>query len=456
VANAAGGANVNVADARVHEDFIRRVLDGEALEDAIDVSSSWRRSALDYRVQPDDRDAPQILTTRETEILAEPLQEVVFTGREEIDRLHTIVGQVGYVVLLCNTDGIAIHHRGNEALADQFKHWGLWLGGVWSEVIEGTNGIGTAIIERRPVSVHRVEHFRTRHIGLSCAGAPICDPDGNLIGVLDSSSIDPMVSEHTHGLALATTLTAAREIEERLFREKFRRCWIVVARPQHEIVAPVLLAVDGHHRIVGANHYGRLLLGLTEQHFDRGATLTDFFDPAVPPLKRLTADIAAPLRRHGVTWIALFTPPATGTAARSSLYTRPRQALLDGWSPSPTRARGGLGPAVLRRIEQFVDSRLDQKMPVEIMADVAGLSVHHFARMFRHSTGESPHAYIVRRRIERAQRLIRGTDRPLASIATEVGFADHSHLSKHFRRLTGETPAVARRTSQSGRVHKVR
>jgi AraC family transcriptional regulator len=85
---------------------------------------------------------------------------------------------------------------------------------------------------------------------------------------------------------------------------------------------------------------------------------------------------------------------------------------------------------------------------------VAGLSVHHFSRMFSQSTGESPHAYIVRRRIERAHALIRGSDAPLASIATAVGFADHSHFSKHFRRLTGQTPAAARRISPSGSVHR--
>jgi len=61
-------------------------------------------------------------------------------------------GSRGYVVLLCNRDGVAIHHRGDPARADEFKQWGIWLGGVWSEQIEGTNGIGTCIAEQRPVS----------------------------------------------------------------------------------------------------------------------------------------------------------------------------------------------------------------------------------------------------------------------------------------------------------------
>src|ERR1700691_5694708 len=161
---ATGVTPVTVVDERLHEDAVKHVIDGEQVDGADDVSSSWRRSALDFRVHSDDQAAPQVLTAEEVSALRDSLQDVVALGREEIDRLHTIVGQVGYVVLLCNPDGIAIHHRGTEALADQFKYWGVWLGGVWSEAVEGTNGIGTAIAEHRPISVHRQEHFRTRHI----------------------------------------------------------------------------------------------------------------------------------------------------------------------------------------------------------------------------------------------------------------------------------------------------
>jgi hypothetical protein len=72
------------------------------------------------------------------------------------------------VVLLCDQHGVAIEHRGEEALGDQFRFWGPWLGGVWSEEVEGTNGIGTCIAEKRPITVHLSQHFRARHIALSC------------------------------------------------------------------------------------------------------------------------------------------------------------------------------------------------------------------------------------------------------------------------------------------------
>src|SRR5262249_8451443 len=172
--------------------------------------------------------APHIVTDSELRVSREPHGKAIVYAQEEVDRLYAIVRQEGYVVLLCNTDGIAIHHRGDEAQAAQFKYWGIWVGGVWSERVEGTNGIGTCIAEQRPVLVHRDQHFRTRHIGLTCAGAPIFDPTGRLELVLDTSS---MTSNQSHTLALAATKVAARAVEERLFREWFRNVWTIAAGP---------------------------------------------------------------------------------------------------------------------------------------------------------------------------------------------------------------------------------
>src|SRR5262249_14747989 len=125
------------------------------------------------------------------------------------------------------------------------------LGGVWSEASEGTNGIGTCIAEERPVTVHRNQHFRSRHINLSCSGAPIFGADGRLLAVLDVSAIDPELSERAHALTGELTITAARAIEERFFRERFARQWIVAVSLPDRAMPGILLAVDGDQRLVG-------------------------------------------------------------------------------------------------------------------------------------------------------------------------------------------------------------
>ena len=172
----------------------------------------------------------------------------------ELDRLYKLVRPVNYVILLCNTDGVVIDHRGDEHQAQQFRYWGTWLGGMWSEATEGTNGIGTCIAEQNAVSVHRSEHFRSRHIDLSCSGAPIFGPDRRLAGVLDLSSIDPQTSEHAHALTGSLSVAFARTIEERLFRDAHCRDWIFAIRTPD---AAILVAVNGDQHITGVDRSRR-------------------------------------------------------------------------------------------------------------------------------------------------------------------------------------------------------
>src|SRR5580704_8832271 len=237
------------------------------------VSSSWQRSVKIYGVDPIDSQAPRILTSIELKDFREPLDQLILSAQEEMDQLYEVVREAGYAVLLCDGSGVAVEHRGEDARESQFEYWGTWLGGVWSEEVEGTNGIGTCIVEERPVTVHRSQHFRSRHINLSCSGAPVFGVDGRLIAVLDVSAIDPGRSEAAHALTGALTTYSARAIEERYFREHFRREWIVAIPLPGEDAPGMLLAVDGNQRVVGANRIARMSLLLDDQGLQAGVSL---------------------------------------------------------------------------------------------------------------------------------------------------------------------------------------
>jgi AraC family transcriptional regulator len=104
------------------------------------------------------------------------------------------------------------------------------------------------------------------------------------------------------------------------------------------------------------------------------------------------------------------------------------------------RIRGGLPPRVLRRVREYIESHLDQKIRIESLADTVGLSMFHFARAFKQSEGVTPHDYLVRRRVKRAMELVAGTDLPLSEIAVTVGFSDQSHCARRFREIVGVCP----------------
>lgn len=98
----------------------------------------------------------------------------------------------------------------------------------------------------------------------------------------------------------------------------------------------------------------------------------------------------------------------------------------------------------LKRVADFIQAHLSQDLSLEALAQQIGFSPYHFARLFRQTTGESPHQFVLRQRVERAQHLLKATNIPLASIPLESGFANQSHLTRLFKRQLGLTPRTYR------------
>ena len=107
--------------------------------------------------------------------------------------------------------------------------------------------------------------------------------------------------------------------------------------------------------------------------------------------------------------------------------------------------RGGLAPWQQRRARELIDARLDGALPLAELAQACRLSVRHFARAFRQSTGQSPHRWLTERRLEKARGLLESSARSLSEIAAETGFASQSHFTRIFTRRVGTSPGAWRR-----------
>ena len=438
-----------------HIDEVLAVAESQSRAATDDVvRNSWLRSANAHSIDPASDQAPLLLTAREIQDVREPVTRFLEIAQPELDHLYKLVRPTHYAVLLCDNNGVVIDHRGDEAEAQQFRYWGTWLGGVWAEDVEGTNGIGTCIAERQAVTVHRSQHFRARHIDLSCSGAPVFDPRGEFAGVLDVSSIDPTISEHAHALTGSLTIAAARAIEERLFREEFRRDWILVVRVPDHLGSSMMLAVDRDRRIVGAGRIGRAVLAHLGHRFDKGLDLSTVFERSDGLFRKKDGgDVWTHVRPVGTeeAWLAIVTPPEPVSARwRQSEIDdlRPRlDMLLTGPWPRQveSRIRGGLTPAMMRRVHDYIDGHLNQNIDLESLAKAAGLSMFHFARAFKQSEGTTPHDYVLARRIAKARELLLQPGLALSEIAFAVGFADQSHFTRRFREAVGVSPGRFRR-----------
>lgn len=113
-------------------------------------------------------------------------------------------------------------------------------------------------------------------------------------------------------------------------------------------------------------------------------------------------------------------------------------------SSPPTPRKGGIAPARLRRVLEYVDAHLADDLRLATLAQIAGLSRHRFAHNFKQTTGVAPYRYVVLQRIERGKALLRETDRSVAAIAYELGCFSPSRFALLFRRATGASPSAYR------------
>lgn len=122
--------------------------------------------------------------------------------------------------------------------------------------------------------------------------------------------------------------------------------------------------------------------------------------------------------------------------------------MSDEWAvrPSATRParsakrREMLAAYQLKRVVEFIESRLGTAVALADLAEVSGGSVFHFSRAFRNTAGDSPYRYVLRRRIERAKQMLGATDLPVAEVARACGFGSQANFAKTFARCVGTTP----------------
>lgn len=158
-----------------------------------------------------------------------------------------------------------------------------------------------------------------------------------------------------------------------------------------------------------------------------------FRDPAVIALARAMVREAAEHNASGRLY-----------AEALSVALAARLAATHGSGLRTLRERGQLTTAQLRRVDEQIDARLDGSIPLALLAEAAGFSAPHFARLFRRTVGCSPHQYVLRKRVERARMLLERTRLPLAAVASAAGFSTQSHMSTVFARLLGTTPGQLR------------
>ncbi|BAI75600.1 hypothetical protein AZL_c03070 (plasmid) [Azospirillum sp. B510] len=172
----------------------------------------------------------------------------------------------------------------------------------------------------------------------------------------------------------------------------------------------------------------------------RGPEGGDRLEAAADWLLRVASDMLAPDRRSVEDCLSL----ALARLQRADGDRSGVDQASDEGGGKVTPARIGLAAWQVKRVSAYVDAHLAGSIRNQDLAAVAKLSRGYFCQAFKDSFGCPPHAYIVRRRVERAKELLETTNTPLSQIALDCGFSDQSHFSRIFRRIAGEAPRLWR------------
>lgn len=198
------------------------------------------------------------------------------------------------------------------------------------------------------------------------------------------------------------------------------------------------------------------LTGVMHMHFaadlidrvaaERGSSLTSETLPFVP----LFTDAAVRATVRAMFEEARRTPPsALLWDAGAIMLTSQLLGVLASGAPSRTPAKGGLAPWQLRRVDDYLSANFASKVSLAELADIADLSVFHFARAFKATSGITPHGRLVELRISRGCELLETTDRSITEIALDVGYESSQSFARAFREIMDTSPGKFRAARRS-------
>ncbi|HEV3182444.1 MAG TPA: sigma-54-dependent Fis family transcriptional regulator [Steroidobacteraceae bacterium] len=295
------------------------------------VRSSWSRCVNNYALDPDERRRPNSVEGADLQARRERLGVLLDIARIEMEALGKLIRHSEYSIVLTDRDGVILNCLGDTGFSATARRCGLREGVMWSEREMGTNGMGTCLTARRPVVIHRTDHFLAQNTQLTCSAAPIFDMRGELLAALDISGAPANFQSHT----LALVDMAAQNVENRTLLSackdfhlvRFHSCAEFVSTPGEGV-----LAFDDQGLVKGANRAALKLLGhrdhesLCEQPVDR------ILDTSLAVLTRLAAQRGYPAESLSL----------KSTARRWFATVHARTAAVAGTSASADGAPAGL------------------------------------------------------------------------------------------------------------------
>ena len=369
------------------------------------IAQSWVRCLNEYSLNPDNGDEPVIVDRIELQERVDRLADVQEVAKIEMANLYQQLAGSGYAIMLTDHDGVLLNFFGDPMFTHAASKSGLLQGSVWSERLQGTNGMGTCLVEKRPIIVHGNEHYLVRNIGISCAAAPICNHQGDVIAVLDASGESRLAQQHT----LALVNMSVQMIENRVFQHQFRHEHILRFHNRPEFIGTLsegAIAFSSNGTVLAATRSARFQLGFNSAFDMCGRNMTELFNVSFSGLldgsaKKTFHPVPIFEVRSGARFFALIYPPDQQSSLTPCATVRAADAMA---SPAP-----GLHCAMNARTAldelQFGDAQMANNIHIAkrimerdvamILCGETGTGKERFAKAVHQSGSRAQKAFVA-------------------------------------------------------------
>ena len=394
-------------DTSHHAHRILTQVRGELREQKSDVvAQSWSRCINEYSLNPARHRAPEFIERADLEARRTRLADLIACARHEMTILYQQLGDIESAVVLTDTDGVIVHMVSSPKFSADAGPLGLRLGGIWSEEMAGTNGMGTCLAAASPVWVHREDHFFHELAQLTCSAVPVYDPSGEITAVLDVSSRSSVMQQH---LLVMLGMTA-RMIENRLIDRRFSNAHPLHFHSRPEFVFTLhegKLAVDANGQVLAANRSALFQLGLTSMKDIRSRRVEDLFATSLDDmLERSTLSSFHPVVTYhananlrffavaqrpaqqsgGASVLSLALPSSSVNALHSNTPATVMQARI---APAPARQQGNTFKDARLMAHLHTAHRVIARQTPILLSGETGAGKEVFARAVH---GASPYA----------------------------------------------------------------
>lgn len=375
-------------------------LDTPSLPAQAPIRRSWLRCLNEYQLDPTHPRPARVVPQQTLIEHRESVDELLHVARAGVDQLYGQIAQLGYVLLVTDHRGITVEFRGDPNQDQQLRKAGLYLGADWDERFAGTCAVGTCLHDRQAIICHRQEHFDASHISLTCTAAPIADPQGNVMAVLDISALQSPTQHESQNFSLSLVTLYARMIEDAYFLQRYRDCLMVRLDTSREFVhvnGRGLIAIEENGQVIAANAVGRELIAEHQHRWppwsaNHTPMLGELFECEIADILSINSGTDDQLRAfrarasNTIHFISLLEPRRPLMAQRAT----PLSSEL----PAPLARLGADDPA-MRKVQKLADRLRNEANVNVLISGETGTGKEVVARALHESGNRAKQPFIA-------------------------------------------------------------